>query len=467
MRSTLSLAAAFGCLFFGGCTVPADPPPIAPSDLPDAFSTSGTLKSDPQWWLAFEDAGLNRAVETALVSNLSLQATWERLSQARAAARKSAAARYPDLSLSGGASNAENRGTSDGSSQSFSAGLAAGYEVDLWGGVAATAEAAALDADASEAALRTAALSLSAEVATLWYRLQGAQMQYALLQRQRKINENYLALTERKFRSAQARASDVLQQRQSLEAVNGNIVTAQNDITLYEHQLAVLMGQLPGNLAYEPLPGFTPLPPLPATGVPSTLLAERPDVKAAFYDLQAADRRVAAAVAERYPQLSLSASIQSSALRAADLFEAWVLNLAANLSAPLIDGGARRAEVARTEAVRNEALYTYAQTLLEAFREVEDALSEREHQLRYVESLDAQLALSAAAVEQLRSQYLHGSGSFEAFLSAQLSHQSLERTRVTAARELREKQITLYRALSTGWNPQRQKPMQRSADAGN
>ena len=132
MRSTLSLAAVFGSLFFGGCTVPADPPPIAPSDLPDIFSATGTLQSDPQWWHAFEDTGLNRAVETALASNLSLQATWERLSQARAAARKSAAARYPDLSLSGGASNAENRGTSDGSSQSFSAGLAAGYEVDLW-----------------------------------------------------------------------------------------------------------------------------------------------------------------------------------------------------------------------------------------------------------------------------------------------------------------------------------------------
>lgn len=466
MRRRLTLAAVAAALLVSGCSVPKAPELSDALTLPDRFSASGSVAMEPQWWRAFDDAELERLIERALASNLSLQAAWERLEQARAAAVKSGASRYPELSLSGSASTSESRGDTRGSSQSYTATLAAGYELDLWGRVRATAEAAEMDLHASKEQLRTAQITLSAEVASAWYRLRGERLQAALLQSQIALNEKHLELTERKFRSAQAKASDVLQQRQSLESSRSEALQVQKSILLYEHQLSLLLGSVPGELRLDAETTLPAPPALPDTGIPSELLMQRPDVKAAYYDLMASDRRLAAAVADRYPKLSLTASAGSSALKAGDLFDTWILSLAGNLTAPLYDGGLRKAEAERTEAVRNEAFYGYAQTLLEALKEVEDALTEIDHQKRYLESLDKQLLLSQAAVEQLREQYLRGSGSFVSFLNAQLSHENLQRSRVTAERELLESTITLYRALSTGWEPRRT-PVTRNAYARN
>ena len=463
LRQRVLVAASAVLLLQAGCTVPADPAPSDPIVLPECFTASGTLQLQPQWWHGFGDDALNRLIDEALASNLSLQATWERLEQARATAAKSGAARYPDLTFEGSASTNRQFGDTTGSSQSFSMGLAASYELDFWGRVNASAEAAALDLKASKEELRTAALSLSGEVATAWFNLQSQHRQAALLQNQITLNEKHLELTERKFRSGQAKASDVLQQRQSLEASKGEAIQVHKNISLYEHRLALLLGRVPGSLSPEPIPAL-PEPIIPKTGVPSELLMQRPDVKAAYFALQAADKRLAAAVADRYPRFSIGASIESSALHASDLFNTWLATLAGSLSAPLFDGGLRRAEAQRSAAARNEQFYLYAQTLLDAVKEVEDALSEVAHQRRYVESLERQLELSSAAVAQLREQYLRGSGSFVSFLNAQLSHESLQRNRVSATDLLIEKSITLYRALSTGWEPERQATNQRSAD---
>ena len=463
MKRTLLPAWAAAVVLIGGCSVSSGPQPSEPVTLPETFSRSGEIVLQEQWWRLFDDAALNRLVDEALVSNLSLQATWERLAQARAAADKSGAGQYPDLTLSGSASSTDNHGAAKGSSEYYSAALAASYELDLWGRVGSAAEAARLDVEASKEQLHTAQISLSAEVATTWYGLQGQHLHAALLAEQVTLNEKHLALTERKFRSGQANASDVLQQRQSLEAVKGDAILSQKSIELYEHRLAVLLGRTPGSVQYPQLGALPAIRPLPQTGIPSELLMQRPDVKAAYFTLMADDKRLAAAVAERYPRITLSASLESSAFKAADLFDSWLLGLAGNLAAPLLDGGERKAEVARSEAVRNEQLYTYGDTLLSALREVEDALSEVAHQQRYLASLDKQIALSEASVAQIREHYLHGKSSYVSFLNAQLSHQNLQRTRLTALRELIDKRIALYRSLATGWESTRQEPTTRSA----
>jgi len=454
----LILAPLLLVLTQSGCSVPAKPAPAQPVTLPERFSASGEAAVKAQWWESYGDLRLNALVDAALRSNLSLQSTWERLAQARATAVKSAAGLYPDLSLDAGASAAHSFGDAEATSRSFSAGLAASYEIDLWGRVNASADAARFDLEASKENLRTAALSLSAEVATAWFNLVEQRHQALLLENQVALNDKYVTLIRRKFLSGQARASDLLQQRQSLEAVHSERTMAEHRIRLYEHQLALLLGKNPGTVHYETDAPLPDAPALPSAALPSELLMQRPDVKSAFYALQAADRRLAAAVAEQYPKLSLAASLNSSSVTASDLFRNWLATLAANLTAPLFDGGSRKAEAQRSEALRNEALYAYGQSLLGALKEVEDALSGVAHRRAYLEGIDAQLKLSEEAIAQLREQYLRGDGEFSAFLSAKLSHESLQRSRITAARELLDETVNLYRALATGWEPVRTMP---------
>jgi NodT family efflux transporter outer membrane factor (OMF) lipoprotein len=452
-------------LLLGGCGVVTEPSPPQNVSLPEKFTVSGDHALNTSWWHRFEDQQLDLLIQEALASNLSLQATWERLEQSRAAAVKSGASLYPSVTLNAAASSAKNRGDLSTHTENFSTGLAASYEIDLWGRVRANADAGEYDYLASEQSLRTAAISLSAEVASLWYKLQAQSHQLKLLNNQIALNEKNVLLTERKFRSGQAKASDVLQQRQGLESVKGDLELVRNRIKLYEYQMALLLGKTAGS--YK-APDVAPLPvidTLPQAGVPSELLMQRPDVKAAFFALKASDRRLAAAVADRYPKLSITASADSSAAKSSDLFNNWLLTLAGNLAAPLFDGGQRRAEAERNEALRNEKFYTYAETLLKALKEVEDALSNVTHRQRYVESLKRQVALSEASVSQIRQQYLHGNTGFVNFLTARLSHEALQRSEITASQELIDDTISLYRALSTGWEPTRKRPITRNDHA--
>ena len=197
------------------------------------------------------------------------------------------------------------------------------------------------------------------------------------------------------------------------------------------------------------------VPALPVTGVPAQQLQQRPDVRQGWLSLLAADQRVAVAIADRFPRLSLSASATSSSDKARDLFNDWLGNLSANLLLPVIDGGRRRAEVDSRRAVAAEALDNYRQTLVQAFAEVEDALVQERQQQAFLASVDKQLRLSTLAIQRLRDSYRNGAVDYLRVLTALVSQQSLERTQIQARRQLIEFRINLYRALAGGWQPPR------------
>ena len=457
MKSVL-FSGVFAVLFLiHGCSTAKVGAPDSEVTLPKRFTQSGSIVLDPQWWQIFRDKELNRLIHQALHENFSLQAAWERLEQARATAKKNRADLYPDLTLSGSASSTRNTTTT----KSFSLGVAAGYELDLWGRVRSIAESSRYDLLASEQNLRSSAVSLSAEIATAWFNLQEQHKQINVLGKQSILNKKNLILTEQKFRSGLSKASDVLQQRQNLEAIKAEKIVTQNKIALYKNQLAVLLGQTPGSLRYKVRNTLPAIHTLPNTGIPSELLMQRPDVKAAYFKLKAYDSQLYTAIANRYPKFTISASVNGSVPKASDIFDNWIKTLAAGLTVPLLDGNYLKAEAERTKAVRNEALYTYKQTLLEALKEVEDALSNLQYQKRYVTNLNRQLQLAKSATEQIREQYLRGNAEFVSFLNAQLSYEALQRKQVTASRESIEYAISLYRALSTGWEMKRTRTVQK------
>lgn len=454
------LAAALAA---GGCaTKPgAYDPPVA---APERFSTTGEATLPDRWWTSFEDPVLDALVERALAGSLTLRSAWARLTQAEATARKSGADLYPGLDLDAGVSGAKSRARASATSgkvwridtsSEFSLGLSSSYEVDLWGRVRATGDAAALDAEASFEDVRTAALTLSAEVASTWFKLVETYGQIELLQNQLGTNEQVLELIEFRFRQGQVNATDVLQQRQLVEQRRGDLANVLADAAVLRNALSILLGEMPGTGDIPRVNDLTPLPPLPATGLPGELVRRRPDVRKAETQLMAADRRVAAAVANRYPKLSLTAGVSSSPEYMRDLFDNWLATLAANLVTPLFDGGERKAEVTRTRAVVEESVNDWGQTVLSAIGEVEDALVEESQQQDHIASLEAQMALSEQVIDRMRDRYLAGNIDYVSVLDALLTQQGLERTHLTAKRQLIDYRIDLCRALGGTWRMDR------------
>jgi NodT family efflux transporter outer membrane factor (OMF) lipoprotein len=343
----------------------------------------------------------------------------------------------------------------------LSLGAVASYELDLWGRVRSSRNAAALDVLATREQLEAAAITLSAQVAEVWYGLVEQRGQVAVLQRQIQVNSNVLEVITARFHSGQAGAADVLRQQQLVESGRGDLVVAEARAILLEHQLAILQGRPPrGTVApvESVLPSLPSLPSLPEAGLPSELVRERPDIRQAFYQVLAADRRVAVAVADQFPRISLTAGVDTSGTQWRDLFDNWMATLAANVVAPLFDGGARRAEVALRRAVVSENLNNYGQTVLNALGEVEDALELERRQREYFTSLDQQLELSRRTVERIKDGYLNGATAYLDILQALVSQQSLERSQLQAQRELLQDRIALCRALAGGWELTRPKP---------
>ncbi len=420
------------------------------------FSVVGQEQLPEQWWLSFEDPTLDRLIDQALADNLTLKSAWDRLDQARALARKAGADMVPQLSGEVGGSSTRSRINSQtDSAQSYSLGLAASYEVDLWGRVRSISEAAELDAQASAEYLQTAALTLSAQVATTWFQLLDQLGQIVILKQQQQINEQALELISLQFRTGQIGIADLLQQRQVVESRRGERALATGRAQVLQNQLAVLLGVAPDQMPQIPAGDFDELSPLPATGLQSNLLERRPDVRAAWLQLQSADQRVAAAVADRFPRLSLSGRANTTDDHIEDLFDDWLASLAANLLAPLIDGGRRRAEVERSQAAAAEAFHIYGQTVLDALAEVENALTQEQKQQEYLNSIDRQLELAEQAMVRIRDRYLNGAEDYQRVLGALLSRQLLQRTQLSAQRELFVNRVNLCRALAGGWEMSR------------
>lgn len=437
-----------------GCQARSQAAAVPFEDAP-AFSPSPGAEVVDRWWVSFADEALNERVESALAGNLDLAALWERLGAARAVARRAEADLYPGLDATAGASRDESLDSADDQTR-LSLGLAASYEVDLWGRIDSIAQAEALRARATEADYRAAAISLSSELSLVWYEIALTRAQLDIVSSQLEVNQTFQSLLEERFDFGQIRRADVVRQRQLVEATREQAILQRARLDVLEHRLAVLEGRPPQSADATGGAALPELPPGPGVGVPSTLLASRPDVQGALLRLRAADREVAAAVSDQYPRLNLTASLETAAERPADLFERWLLSVTGEAVAPLLDGGERRAEVDRTESVLRQRIAEYGQTVLLAFGEVEDALALEARRAERLASLREQLRLGEQAVEQLRTQFLNGDSDYLAVLEALRDKQQLERDVVAARFDLISARIALYRSLAGGFSTPRE-----------
>lgn len=413
-----------------------------------------------KWWLSFEDPNLNAVIEESIVNNFTVRSAWDRLTQAEQIAIETGAALWPSATyFAGGERTRQEISDTTTYRSDYFAGVSVAYEIDLWGRIRSAQQAAALDAQAAQENINAAAMTLTSAIAKTWYLLAEAKELEQVIGRQIETNQKILEVIKVQFRQGQVGAADVFSQEQLIQASRSQLIQVQEDSEVLQHQLSVLMGRTPALWWADTSMDLVSLGQLPKIDVPAVVIQRRPDVVSAYRTVQAADERLASAIADQYPTLSLSASAETSADKVNDLFDDWLGNLAANIAGPLFDAGLRKAEVQRRRALVSERLNTYSQTVLDALQETEDAISQEWHQRKYIESLQKQLALAHKVYERTYEYYLKGRLDYLRVLTALISMQGLEQRELTARRVLIDRRIDLCRSIAGGW------PMQRPENA--
>lgn len=440
----------------GGCAVHEqgfDEPVPAPDAFIDAAEAAGyTAPTPDRWWEAFGDPALDDLQARAMAGSFDLATFRDRLRAARAIVRRERSFLFPTIDYSLFAERTWRDNDGQGGEDAFGGGVFGAYEVDVWRRNASFAESAEFREAVAREALKAAAITLSADVALAWYSLVEQRGQLAVLEQQIRTNEQVLQVIRARFGGGVVRASDVLRQERLLESTREQRAVVRARVEVLEHALLVLIGRSPTedlSLSGDLLPDA---PPRPALGLPADLLERRPDVRAAFLAIYDADALVAAAVADRYPSVTLRFDVSSVEDSVADLFDDWASVLSVDVLGPLFDAGRREAEVDRAAAVKAERINLYAQTVLVALRQVVDAVASETGRDEQVRLLVRQLELARRTSERLNREYINGDISYIDVLDALTTEQQLQRDLLSARFARVADRIDLYTALAGGWD---------------
>lgn len=452
---TLTLLMA--ALVLAGCaTSPALPPEALPA-VPATFKQADAPALTPTaqqgaWWLSFSDPVLDELVQRADRSNNNLQLAAARLAQARALLKRADAERLPQLGASAGAAREATPLTGHRPATQISVGASLSYEVDLSGRLAQASSAAALDAREREALLQDARLLVHAEVARSYFVLRALDAERALVQGTVGSLRDTLHLTERRFAAGDIPELDVARARSELAATESEALALDRQRSQVEHALALLVGEPASGFSVATALWQATLPQVPA-GVPSTVLARRPDIAAAQSALQAAQARVGVAQAAWWPTLALTAAGGQASPELSDLFRTaartWGVGLLLEL--PLFDGGRRAAGVAQSEAEVNAALARLRGQMLVAFKDVEDELAALRLLARQGEAQARAVGAAARVTVLSEARYRNGLVSQLELLDAQRSELRNRRQALQVRSAQFQSTVGLIRALGGGW----------------
>ena len=457
--AALSFALLVGCAAVGPDYVRPQKPvsPAWNTPLQGGITVSPDPRNLAVWWTTLNDRSLSRLIERAAVGNLDLKKAAARVREARARRGLSKSALYPTLDASG--SVGRSRGSADTGSATttdlFSAGLDASWEVDLFGGVRRSVEAADADLQVAGEDLHDTLVSLLAEVGLNYVDLRTAQARLGVTETSLKSLEETYSLTQWR---AQAGLGDVLaveQARYNLESARSQIPSLLTAIAAAENRLAVLLGEAPGAVHAE-LEKSEPIPSLPAgvaIGVPADLLRQRPDVRKAERELAAQTARIGVAKAELYPKLKLSGAIGLEALTLRGLFNSGNATSSASslLSWRVFDAGAIRQNIEIQSALQEQTLIAYESAVLGALEEAENAILAYAQEQRRRQSLSEAVRSAQAAAELAQIKYSAGLIDFTTVLEAERSLLGFRDQLAQSDGAMVTNLVKLYKALGGGW----------------
>lgn len=400
-------------------------------DIPAQYKEASAT-ADPQaspalqgaWWKLYGDEQLEQLIAQVDTHNYSLQVIEARARQARAAAEIARAARYPTL-LAGGTNDF---------------GILANWEIDLWGRIRRNIEASGAAAQASEADLAAAQLSLQAQLAQNYFLLRIQDADIRLLQDNQNAYQRALQITLNQYAVGVADRSAVAQAEAQLGTTRAQLQDAQVVRSQLEHAIAVLIGKAPADFSLAAAPTNLEIPAIPSA-LPADLLKRRPDIAAAERRVASASAKIGVAEASLYPSLDLffGATIGDGLLGGAKVV------------APLFLGNSSEFTRSKARSAYEEAVADYRQTVLEAFREVEDNLAALRFLGQAAEAQDAAVTAARKAAEIMSNQYRAGIVNYQSVITAQSNALTNERAALNLHGRRLVASATLIKALGGGW----------------
>lgn len=468
-RSSILLVAA--AMTLSGCMmVGPDYQPVEPA-APEAWNTElqGGLtagRMDPatlaQWWSVLEDPYLSSLEERAVQGNLGLKDAQARVREARAMRGISRAGLFPTLDAKAAANKVQSSANSSTGldRELYAAGFDAGWEIDIFGGVRRSIEAAQANLEATQENLHDVLVSLMAEVALNYVELRTYQTRLETTEANIKALQESYDINLSRQQAGLISELSVQESLRILESASAIIPTLETGLEAAKNRLAVLLGESPGSLHQE-FAARMQIPELPATvavGIPAETLRLRPDIRYAERNLAAQTARIGVATADLYPKFHLSGTIGLESISIGDLFQstsrAWSIGPRASWN--IFSAGAVRQNIEVQDARQEQALIYYETTILRAQEEVENALvAYAKEQLRR-ESI-ARASTAAERAELLaRDQYQAGLVSFNNVLDAQRSLLLLQDELAQSNGVVTANLVRLYKALGGGWqyNPE-------------
>jgi len=460
MHSAIGRTIAVAALALAGCSfIPTYERPAAPvaatyppETAPDSV-TGGTAASDLDWQRFFADPRLKRLIELSLVNNRDLRVAVLNIEQTRALYQVRRADELPNVGV--GASVSRTPVASSVVTVYAVGATVASYELDLFGRVRSLSQSALAQYFATAEARKAVQISIVTSVAGAYLNVLADEELLRVTQDTLKSREDSLRLTKLRFDNGVSSELDFRQAESLLEGARATLLQAQRQRTLDQNALVLLVGQ--------PLPADLP-PPLPLdqqqipielpAGLPSELLARRPDIRASEQQLRAANANIGAARAAFYPSISLTAAFGTASIDLSNLFKSgtWAFTGTAQLLQPIFDAGRNQANLDFAYANRDVAVAQYERSIQTAFREVADALAGRATLGDQLRAQAAQVNAFAIAYRLADLRYRSGASSYFDALDAQRSLFAAQLLLVQTHQLKLQNLVTLYRALGGGWN---------------
>jgi len=473
----LGLAALSGCMVGPDYQKPAFSSPPAYKEAP-GWTAAQPMDGVPKgaWWTIYGDPVLNQLEPQVALSNQTLAADYFAYQSALQIVRETQGQLYPTIGLTGSATRAGEGGGQSGGNAIISTGatgsvISSGggprtsgtfegsldWTPDIWGKIRRQVESDEAAAQVSAADLANATLSEQALLATDYVDLRGADSDIALLRQTVAAYQKSLQITENQFNAGTAAQLDVITARTQLEGAQAQLISAGEARAQYEHAIAVLCGTAPANLTLAPGPLMASVPNIPA-GIPARLLQRRPDIAAAERTMAEENALIGVAVGAYYPDISLSALGGYSADPIGGLFSVsnalW--SLGANASATLFEGGTRDATIQAAKFTYLQSVATYRQTVLTAFQQVEDELSNLRILAQQAQTEQAAVTDAEQAVQIALNEYQAGTQAYTTVVTAQATLFSDQQSALTIQQNRLTASIALIQALGGGWQESKQ-----------
>lgn len=435
--------------------------------VPDHWSVtpaeSGSAQALKSFWSGFDDPVLTRLIQQAIESNYDLKIARERIRSAQDSVRIAASGDRPQIGIGAAAESRRETQTVDwppaspkyGEYPYYALGFNASWELDLFGETRRRKESAQAAADAAIEARRGILVSLTAAVADDYLGFRATELRLEIARQNLDIARQTQALAHRAFEFGERSHLDVSEADGRVHGVEATIPPLQAHADELLHALAVLLAQAPAAFNSDDFQTAVAIPAPPAlpASLPSEVIAQRPDIRGAEREYARANADVGVAVASLYPHFSIPLSLGPSTSNIHELFRQasllWRMGLDGTQS--LYTGGRLTANVDAARANKEAALLSYQQTILQAFAEVEDALSsQRTEETRY-QTLTAQLADNRLAVHEAQERYRRGQVGLLPVLEDQEQLYATQDAQVSSALSRCLADISLFKSLGGSW----------------